>query len=499
MYPQIGRNLCRLNRIDRFQSINHSFRNYSKFSSISSQHILSINQNHQPNSNRSFKPTDLVIQNFVSSQRYFSVSTLRFNAATTTEAVLQSVNVASTEAVSQNVNSASTEAVASTTSAAAESSSSVPDFIPEKPAPLDVAASSSTETIANSSSAAVGGPTATTTESSELILDFIPEKPAPLDVSTIVGEPSFESLGLGNWWPTGRVQLFMEYLHCDIGMEWFQAIALTALCMRLCTFPFVVMSQKNVVNMNNNMPGMSALQDKMSDARKRGDQLESAQLGQQLQEYMSKAGINPIKNVLPMLVQVPIFMSMFLGLRGMANLPVPSMESGGLLWFENMTLMDPFYILPFATSCSLYLQFRVGADGNRMATMGPMGRVMMTLFPFGLFPISLNFPSAITFYWFTTNVISIGQALVLRVPAVRTALGIPQMIKWEKKDATLQKKKGFRESVRESIDNFRVQADIADRRALDEQAFKDAGMTKPIKTYSYDPSKPVAIKSKNKY
>jgi len=401
--------------------------------------------------------------------------------------------VTTTEAV------ASTAAVANTTTtAAAESSNAVLDFIPEKPAPLDVAASS-TETIANSSSTSVEGQTATTTESSELILDYIPEKPAPLDVTTIVGEPSFESLGLGNWWPTGRVQLFMEYMHCDLGMEWFQAIALTALCMRLCTFPFVVMSQKNVVNMNNNMPGMSALQDKMSDARKRGDQLESAQLGQQLQEYMSKAGINPIKNVLPMLVQIPIFMSMFLGLRGMANLPVPSMETGGLLWFENMTLMDPFYILPFATSCSLYLQFRVGADGNRMASMGPVGRVLMTLFPFALFPISLNFPSAITFYWFTTNVISIGQALVLRVPAFRTALGIPQMIKWEKKDATFQKKKGFRESVRESIDNFRVQADIADRRALDEQAFKDAGMTKPIKTYSYDPSKPVAIKSKNKY
>ena len=38
----------------------------------------------------------------------------------------------------------------------------------------------------------------------------------------VLGEPSFESLGLGNWWPTGRVQLFMEYMHCDLGMEWFQ-------------------------------------------------------------------------------------------------------------------------------------------------------------------------------------------------------------------------------------------------------------------------------------
>ena len=37
--------------------------------------------------------------------------------------------------------------------------------------------------------------------------------------------------------------------------------------MRMITFPFVVMSQKNMVNMNNNMPGMAALQEKMTDAR----------------------------------------------------------------------------------------------------------------------------------------------------------------------------------------------------------------------------------------
>ena len=59
------------------------------------------------------------------------------------------------------------------------------------------------------------------------------------------------------------------------------------------------------------------------------------------------------------MVQLPIFMSMFFGLRGMANLPLESMMHGGLFWFQDLTVADPFYALPLLTSASLYLQFKV--------------------------------------------------------------------------------------------------------------------------------------------
>ena len=62
-------------------------------------------------------------------------------------------------------------------------------------------------------------------------------------------------------------QKFLIKLNQYLGLEWYQVILCTALCMRMMTFPFVVMSQKNMVNMNNNMPGMAALQEKMTEAR----------------------------------------------------------------------------------------------------------------------------------------------------------------------------------------------------------------------------------------
>ena len=163
-------------------------------------------------------------------------------------------------------------------------------------------------------------------------------------------------------------------MHVNLGLEWFQAIAVATLCMRMLMIPAVVMAQRNVANMNNNTPQLAALQvgssvraprlarfhflsqEKITDARRRGDMFEMAQLTQEMQKFMQKGGINPMKNMLPVALQMPVFMSFFFGLRGMANCPVDSMASGGALWFENLLITDPYYLLPAVTCISTYLQ-----------------------------------------------------------------------------------------------------------------------------------------------
>ena len=49
-------------------------------------------------------------------------------------------------------------------------------------------------------------------------------------------------------------------MHVNLGLEWFQAIAVATLCMRMLMIPAVVMAQRNVANMNNNTPQLAALQ-----------------------------------------------------------------------------------------------------------------------------------------------------------------------------------------------------------------------------------------------
>lgn len=145
--------------------------------------------------------------------------------------------------------------------------------------------------------------------------------------------------------------------------------------------------------MHNAGPELRALQDKMTDARKRGDMYDSAKAQGELQEFMSKNNYNPFKFILPVVSQMPFFVSMFVGLRGMANLPVASMTDGGLFWFKDLTMVDPFYALPILTSISTYYQLKSGAEGVVMASGSKLMKVGMFVMPGVLFLFTLRFPA----------------------------------------------------------------------------------------------------------
>jgi YidC/Oxa1 family membrane protein insertase len=57
--------------------------------------------------------------------------------------------------------------------------------------------------------------------------------------------------------------------------------------------------------------------------------------------------------------QVTIFISFFLAVRNLAQLPVPGFSTGGIGWFTDLTMADPFYILPICSSLGMLLGFEV--------------------------------------------------------------------------------------------------------------------------------------------
>ena len=56
---------------------------------------------------------------------------------------------------------------------------------------------------------------------------------------------------------------------------------------------------------------------------------------------------------------MPIIMGTFLGIRKMCNAPVESFQSGGILWFQDLTLADPFYIMPILCAGTIFIMIRV--------------------------------------------------------------------------------------------------------------------------------------------
>ena len=96
---------------------------------------------------------------------------------------------------------------------------------------------------------------------------------------------------------------------------------------------------------------------------------------------------------MPMMANGAIFSTMFFALRGMANCPVESMKTGGILWFTDLTLQDPYSLLPLLTSLSLVINLKVGGEGisvdaqSQLVRKFTYGMILVTL------PAMIMFPS----------------------------------------------------------------------------------------------------------
>ncbi|CAH1122924.1 unnamed protein product [Ceutorhynchus assimilis] len=326
--------------------------------------------------------------------------------------------------------------------------------------------------------------------------DPIPEPPLVPDWTAesinqlnALGEPTFASLGLGGSTPVGILQSAMEYLHATVGLEWWATIVLSTLIIRICLFPLVILAQRNAAKMNNIMPQMQLLQMKITEARQTGDSMGAARYSQELMVFMREKGVNPFKNMLVPLAQAPIFLSFFMGLRQMANVPVDSLRTGGVFWFTDLTLPDQFYLMPVITSLTLWATIEVGADAGRLSAQNAVIlKYFLRAMPIIIIPFTMNFPGAILCYWVSSNFVSLIQVSFLRIPKVRDYFKIERMVTFTP-DQLPTKPKGFTEGVKDSWTNLKLTRELDERQRLDEMQFKRAGKGPLQKTFKYDPTK----------
>ncbi|KAJ8683965.1 hypothetical protein QAD02_019757 [Eretmocerus hayati] len=320
----------------------------------------------------------------------------------------------------------------------------------------------------------------------------IPEPPEPSTVTevieTIIQEPTLQSLGLGSNWPPGLIQKWLQLLHVSLDIPWWGTIAITTLCVRILILPIVIKMQGYTARMHNVQPQFQFLQLQLSDARKSGDQIEAARVSHEIHNFMKEKNISPLSNILLPLIQAPIFISFYYALRSMVRAPVDSMKEGGMLWFTDLTVPDPYYLLPVITCATLFLTIKTGADFVRTDSMGPIMRNVITVAPLIMFPFIMNFEAGILCYWATANFISLGQVYVFTIPKVRTYLNIPELIRHDKNKLPMAKK-NFVDGFNDAVTNFKVAREIKSRAMYDETVFERSGRGPVPKTFKYDPTK----------
>jgi YidC/Oxa1 family membrane protein insertase len=208
--------------------------------------------------------------------------------------------------------------------------------------------------------------------------DFAPSQPpisgnpsseffsTPLDdITSSVGPPVYEHLGflkeMGldyGWGPTAFMETLLEHVHIYAGTPWWASIAISMVVIRAALLKFYFdaadTSARNALISSYNTP----INDRYKAAAVAQDAGAMREASAEMKELRAAAGIKLWKLWVPF-IQIPIGFGTFRLMRGMAHLPVPGFDTGGLLWVHDLTLSDPTFVLPAVTSIFYYMTFKV--------------------------------------------------------------------------------------------------------------------------------------------
>jgi len=202
------------------------------------------------------------------------------------------------------------------------------------------------------------------------------ERTVDFGVLTVLAQPLFAGL---NW------------VHGLIG-NWGWSIIIVTAIIKLIFYPLSQASGRSMAKMRTVAPRMKQIQDTFKDDREK--------LGRAMMELYKKEKINPLAGCLPMLVQIPFFISFYRVLLE----SVEMRQAPFLLWVNDLSSRDPYFVLPLLMGGAMFAQFKLNP-----APPDPMQAKIMQFMPLIMTGMMAWFPAGLVLYWLTNTLLTIAQ------------------------------------------------------------------------------------------
>ncbi|WP_033783070.1 membrane protein insertase YidC [Helicobacter pylori] len=192
------------------------------------------------------------------------------------------------------------------------------------------------------------------------------------------------------------VFVLLDYLYQFVG-NWGWAIILLTIIVRIILYPLSYKGMVSMQKLKELAPKMKELQEKYKG--------EPQKLQAHMMQLYKKHGANPLGGCLPLILQIPVFFAIYRVLYNAVELK----SSEWILWIHDLSIMDPYFILPLLMGASMY--WHQSVTPNTMTD--PMQAKIFKLLPL-LFTIFLiTFPAGLVLYWTTNNILSVLQQLII--------------------------------------------------------------------------------------
>ncbi len=221
--------------------------------------------------------------------------------------------------------------------------------------------------------------------------------------------PIFSQLILLLHWVLVTINDYLAGLGLGYSWTWGLAIIGLTIIVRLILFPLTWKQYKSAQQMQLIQPQIKELQKKYKSDR--------GKLQEETMKLYSEHRVNPFASCLPLILQLPVFISLYAAIKGLGPLSAPAYQASvealnqaPFLWIPHLGNPDPTYILLIlyvvTQMISTELMVATQSDNTQKWIMRAMP-IMFVLFLF-------RFPAGLFVYWVTTNVWTIGQQLIIK-------------------------------------------------------------------------------------
>ena len=193
------------------------------------------------------------------------------------------------------------------------------------------------------------------------------------------------------WFIAQPIFWLLQHIHALLG-NWGWSIIVLTMIIKLMFFPLSAASYKSMARMRAVAPKLAALKEQFGDDRQK--------MSQAMMELYKKEKINPLGGCLPILVQMPVFLSLYWVLLE----SVEMRQAPWMFWITDLSIKDPFFILPIIMGVTMFIQMQLNPTPP-----DPMQAKVMKMMPIIFTFFFLWFPAGLVLYWVVNNCLSIAQ------------------------------------------------------------------------------------------
>ncbi|HWU99284.1 MAG TPA: membrane protein insertase YidC [Oxalicibacterium sp.] len=209
--------------------------------------------------------------------------------------------------------------------------------------------------------------------------------------------PGFELVKDYGWLTIIARPIFwlMTHIHQMLG-NWGWTIIVLTIVIKLAFFPLSAAGYRSMAKMKLVTP-------KMTDIRTRlkGD---PQKMNAAMMELYKKEKINPLGGCFPIVIQIPVFISLYWVLLA----SVEMRNAPWIGWIHDLASPDPWYILPVLMAISMFIQTKLNPTPP-----DPIQAKIMMFMPIAFSVMFFFFPAGLVLYWVVNNILSIAQQWVI--------------------------------------------------------------------------------------